>query len=96
MLARWPITTTIVGLVLGERSFTRVREVTRGWLGPVTFYGLVDDRIAEVIEFFAHRADAEEMLAECLADGQRVPLSYISSGGTPDTDSQRKTVGSRA
>lgn len=32
------------------------------------FYGVVDVGLAEAVELFAHRGEAEEMLAELLAD----------------------------
>jgi hypothetical protein len=35
---------------------------------PVVFYGVLDLRIREVIEFFASRSCAEKFITECLAD----------------------------
>jgi hypothetical protein len=37
-------------------------------MAPVVFYGVVDRRLREVIEFFASRSGAETFIAECLAD----------------------------
>jgi hypothetical protein len=35
---------------------------------PTIFYGVLDLRIREVIEFFASRSGAETFIEECLAD----------------------------
>jgi hypothetical protein len=34
----------------------------------MVFYGVLDLRIRQVIEFFASRSSAESFIAECLAD----------------------------
>jgi len=37
-------------------------------IDPTIFYGVLDLRIREVIEFFPSRAGAERFIADCLAD----------------------------
>ena len=37
-------------------------------MAPMVFYGVLDIRLGEVVEFFTSRAAAEKFVAECLAD----------------------------
>jgi hypothetical protein len=37
-------------------------------MGSMVFYGVLDRRIGDIIEFFRSRGEAERFIAECLAD----------------------------
>ncbi len=40
----------------------------RARIEPMVYYGVLDRRLGEVVEFFTSREGAETFIAECLAD----------------------------